>query len=93
MVGSSVPTSNSYSINFKFNWHFKTFFGLERYPQANNQTIGSNGPEGLEEFIASHQSKRLKKSKQGSPTGGSFQEDVSRTASSSLGTGARDLPP
>ena len=63
------------------------------YPPANNQTTGSNGPKGLEEFIASHQSKRLKRSKQGSPTGGSFQEDVSQTASSSLQTGAKDLPP
>ena len=61
--------------------------------QANNQTTGSNGPQGLGEFIASHQSKQLKRSKQGSPTGGSFQEDVTRTASSSLETGAKDLPP
>ena len=54
---------------------------------------GSTGPSGLDEFLASYQSK--------SPTGyqhadtnagGSFHQDTSQTASSSLATRTQNLP-
>lgn len=54
---------------------------------------GSNGPEGLDEFIASYRSKSSKGSKPGINEKESFHEDVSRTEKSSVTTGAQDVPP
>ena len=54
---------------------------------------GSNGPEGLDEFIASYQRTSSQGSSQGSTNGReSFREDISRTANSSSTTGAQDVP-
>lgn len=55
---------------------------------------GSNGPEGLEEFTASYQSRSLKRSKASNKKEReSFREDVSRTGNSSMTMGAQDVPP
>ena len=62
--------------------------------QAYGFHTGSHGPEGLEEFLASYRSQSSQGRKQGSGAEKeSFREDVSRTASSSLKTGAQDVPP
>ena len=61
--------------------------------QANRQHTGSHGPEGLEEFIASHQRDSSEGSKQRNNMGKSFREDVSQTGTSSLTTNAKDEPP
>lgn len=53
---------------------------------------GSKGPEGLEEFIASHQNQSAKGHRQvNDAEGESFREDVSLTATSSL-KGAEETP-
>ncbi len=62
--------------------------------QADEYHTGSHGPEGLEEFLGSYRNQSSQGRKQGSGAEmESFREDVSRTASSSLKTGAQDAPP
>lgn len=62
--------------------------------QANKKNPGSNGPEGLEEFIASYQSQQKSKGpSMGNDVGESFREDVSQMANLSLKEGAKDVPP
>ena len=69
--------------------------GFEEWMYACRLTgdpTGSNGPEGLDEFIASYQSTSSKGSKRGHSDGKeSFREDVSRTANPSLPTSAQDV--
>ena len=59
--------------------------------RADEHHTGSHGPVGLEEFLASYRSQSSQGRKQGSGAEKeSFCEDVTRTATSSLMTGAQD---
>lgn len=57
-----------------------------------DSNTGSSGPEGLEEFISALQSSQKSSSNGSDVVGGSFREELSQTAKSSLKTGAKDMP-